>query len=57
MWDGVDVRKVFQTGLDDEYINIGFPSLKKDIRNKILKEMETLSKKLEQENMWRNNEG
>jgi len=42
LWDGVDAGKVFQTGLDDKYINIGFPPFKKDLRNKISKNTESL---------------
>ncbi len=42
LWDGVGEGKVFQTGLDDKYIDVGFPPFKKDLRNKILKNTESL---------------
>jgi formate hydrogenlyase transcriptional activator len=42
MWDGAVAGEVFQTGLDDGYIDIGFPPLKKDLRDKISKSTESL---------------
>ena len=42
LWDSVDIGKTFQTGLDDEYIDMGFPSFMKELKIKILKNTESL---------------
>jgi transcriptional regulator with GAF, ATPase, and Fis domain len=42
LWDGAVVGEVFQTGFDNEYIDIGFPPFKKGLRDRISKSTESL---------------